>query len=168
VGRLRESGNAQRDDDSVSAGGAAVADLLEEMPAWSEVATGDRPGLRQVEEAVHRVHRFGTEAVKDGLRRFVTVRARSPGGLDVADMSKLYVLIRYMYDAPQRAPKDKPRYGSFLGVPDTPDTVDELWPWDLGPDGQPHLTGFFQGYVGESYLALEEADAFEKSYGARA
>ena len=107
VGRLRETGNAQRDDDSVSVGGAAVADLLEEMPAWSEVATGDRPGLRQVEEAVYRVHRFGTEAVKDGLRRFVAVRARSPGGLDVADMSKLYVLIRYMYDAPQRAPKDK-------------------------------------------------------------
>ena len=165
--RLLETGDAQRDDESVSDAGGAVAELLEEMPAWSEVATGDRQGLRQVEEAVRRIGGFGLDAVKDGLRRFVAVRRGAPGGLDVADMSKLYVLVRYVFDAPPSAPKGRPRFGSFLGVPETDDTVDELWPWELGPEGEPHLTGFFRGYVGESYLPLEEADAFEEGYGVR-
>jgi hypothetical protein len=151
----------------VSDPGDAVAELLEEMPAWSEVKTGDEQGLQRVEDAVRRVGRFGLDEVKDGLRRFVALHRGAPGGLDVADMSKLYVLVRYVYDAPQSAPKGRSRFGSFLGIPETDDTVDELWPWELGPDGEPHLSGFFQGYVGESYLPLEEADAFEEGYGVR-
>ena len=55
----------------------------------------------------------------------------------------------------------------FLGVPETADTVDELWPWEPGPDGDLRLTGFFRGYAGETYLAQQEADAFEDRYGLR-
>lgn len=152
----------------MSEGGPAVATLLEEMPAWSDVHTGDTEGLRRIEEMARRIAGFGPEAAKDGIRDFVAPHTQAAGGPDVAAMSKVYVLLRYLFDAPQAAPKGVPRFGSFLGVPETANTVDELWPWEPGPDGDVHLTGFFRGYGGETYLALEEMDAFAERYGVRA
>jgi hypothetical protein len=151
----------------VSEGGPAVAALLEGMPAWSDVPAGDVDALREIGQASRRIADLGPEAAKDGIRRFLAAHSETPAGLDVADMSKLYVLIRYLFDAPQDAPKGLPRFGSFLGVPETADTVDELWPWEPGPDGDLRLTGFFRGYAGETYLAQQEADAFEDRYGLR-
>jgi hypothetical protein len=152
----------------VSDGGPAVAALLEEMPAWSDVPTGDTEGLREVEEASRRIAGFGPDDAGDGIRRFVAAHSQGPGGLDVAAMSKVYVLLRYLFDAPQAAPKGVPRFGSFLGVPETAQTVDELWPWEPGPDGEVHLTAFFRGYGGETYLAVDELEAFAERYGVRA
>jgi hypothetical protein len=167
VGRLREDAHPQRDDEPVSEGGPAVAALLEETPAWSDVPAGDTDALRKIEEACRRIADLGPEAAKDGIRRFVAAHSETPAGLDVAAMSKLYVLIRYIFAAPQDAPKGLPRFGSFQGVPETADTVDELWPWEPGPDGELGLTAFFRGYAGETYLAEQEADAFEDRYGLR-
>ena len=45
--------------------------------------------------------------------------------------------------------------------------VNELWPWERGPGGELTLTGRFRGYVGETFLALEEMESFMRRFGLR-
>jgi hypothetical protein len=144
-----------------------VAGLLEEIPAWSEVTPGDEAGLRAVESAVVAVAGHSSTAIVDGVNTFTEREQAADGGFDVEAMSKPFVAVRYLFAVPARVPIGRPGFASFAGIPVKGDFVDDLWPWVLDADHIPRLTGYFQGYVGESYLAAEEAAYFARTYGIR-
>jgi diadenosine tetraphosphatase ApaH/serine/threonine PP2A family protein phosphatase len=144
-----------------------VARLLDEMPAWSDVTSGNEAGLRAVESAVVVLAGRSSTAIVDGVSTF-TQRAQAAGnGFDVAAMSKPFVAVRYLFAVPARVPIGRPGFASFTGIPVDGDFVDDLWPWELEPHQIPRLTGYFRGYVGETYLAAEEAAYFARTYGIR-
>ena len=147
-------------------GSDEVARLLEEMPAWSDVTSGDEAGLRAVESAVVVLAGRSPTPIVGGISTF-TQRAQAGNGFDVAAMSKPFVTVRYLFAVPARVPIGRPRFASFTGIPVDGDFVDDLWPWELEPHQAPRLTGYFQGYVGETYLAAEEAAYFAHTYGIR-
>jgi hypothetical protein len=143
-----------------------VARLLDEMPAWSDVTSGDAAGLRAVESAVVVFAGRPPTPIVGGISTF-TQRAQAGNGFDVAAMSKPFVTVRYLFAVPARVPIGRPGFASFTGIPVDGDFVDDLWPWELEPRRAPRLTGYFQGYVGETYLAAEEAAYFADTYGIR-
>jgi hypothetical protein len=148
-------------------GAAAVEALLDETPAWAGVEAGDAEALAEIERRMRRLDTFSPEDVEAGARRYVASRSAGGDAFDVDAMSKVYVLARYLFDVPDAVPGGRPRFASFIGVPVREGVVDELWPWEAGPDGEPDLTGYFRGYAGETYNALGELDAFKERYGFR-
>ncbi len=147
--------------------GQAVERLLEETPAWSGVTDDDDEALRTIERQMRRLDDFEPDEIEAGVRRYVAARSAAPEGFDVDAMSKVYVLNRYVFDAPGAAPGGRPRFAGFRGVPVRDGLVDELWPWERGEDGELRLTGYFRGYAGETYQALPELEAFKQAYGFR-
>ena len=144
-----------------------VAVLLEALPPWSEVPAGDESGLRAIEEAVDPFAAFSADAVVSGVGEFVDGSRFSERGFDVAAMSKPFVVSRFVFAVPDRVPvATRQGFGSFAGVPVVGDSVDELWPWELA-EGSLRLRGHFRVYVGETYLAVEEAQYFSATYGLR-
>lgn len=142
-------------------------DLLHSLPAWSDLAqdaTEDRRAfLAGIAELQHR----DTQILRDVVRGYRMRQEASPGGYDVAAMSRLYVLNRVLFDVPERVDVPMRRFGSFTGVPVRDGSVDELWPLSVGASGNLELPGRFQGYFGESYLAVEEFDYFAETFQRR-
>jgi hypothetical protein len=143
-----------------------VASLIEKMPAWSDVPSGSEAGLRAVESAVAVLAGRSSTTIVDGVSTF-TRRAQAADKFDVAAMSKPFVAVRYLFAVPARVPIGRPGFASFSGIPVDGRFVNNLWPWELEPHQIPRLTGYFRGYVGESYLAAEEAAYFARTYGIR-
>ena len=149
---------------------ARVADAvarIEACPAWSELGVEDTGARREVIEALESLAAFDLDVVRDAVRVYRERREASEEGYDVAAMSRLYVLVRYLFRAPRRGEAGQRRFGSFFGVPAGEGWVDELWPLSEAEGGRLRLTGVFGGYFGESYLALEEFDHFRRAYGPR-
>ena len=139
--------------------------VLRDLPAWSELADDDRAGVTRVETGL-----AGLAALDDDALRRVVVRyldEQPASGLGLGAASRLYVLVRYVYAAPARAPGGVARFAAFAGIPHGDGWVDELWPLSLDGGGVPRLTGAFGGYQSEDYLALDEFDAFRSRYGRR-
>jgi hypothetical protein len=141
--------------------------LLDEMPAWSNVAFGNDSGLRAVESAVVVLAGRSPATIVDGINTFAQRAQATDRGFDVAAMSKPFVAVRYVFAVPARVPIGRPAFASFTGVPVEGHFVNDLWPWELGPSQIPRLTGYFRGYVGETYLAAEEATYFARTYKLR-
>lgn len=145
-----------------------VATLLEALPPWSEVPAGDESGLRAIEEAVGPFAAFAADGIISGVEEFVGRCASAERGFDVAAMSKPFIVSRFVFAVPDRVPiAARQGFGSFAGIPVLDDVVDDLWPWELDEAGALRLRGHFRGYVGETYLAVEEAQYFSVTYGLR-
>lgn len=143
-----------------------ITTALREMPAWADVIIGDTVALDAIERAIRRISGSDLDTLMSGIRCFVDECRRSEA-FDVSEMSKLFALNRYIFNVPEAAPLNQPRFGAFIGVPIRGDQVNELWPWQAGSDGELRLAGYFRGYTGETFLALEEADAFRGRFGPR-
>jgi hypothetical protein len=146
-----------------------VAELLRQMPAWSDLAPGEA-GVAQrqeIESAVRRIASYDVADVTAAVERFVVGTSADPSGLDVSAMSKLYVLDRYLFAVPPWTSLGARRFASFRGVPVEGDRIGELWPWSFDEGGVLRLTGVFAGYVGEAFQALREFEHFRDTYGLR-
>lgn len=143
-----------------------VKERLAEMPAWADVTVGDAQGLAAVERETRTIAASGTDTVMAGLSDFVRSRLRAKT-FGVSEMSKVFVLNRLLFAVPDRAVRDQPRFGAFVGIPVHGDFVDDLWPWRPTGDGGLTLEGYFKGYSGEVFQAIEEAESFLRRYGPR-
>jgi hypothetical protein len=140
---------------------------LRDMPAWAELAPGDSAGAARIESALSALAALDDDSLRRVVVRYVNEERARDAGLGVQAASRLYVLVRYVYAAPARAPGGVPRFAAFAGIPHGTNWVDEQWPLTADARGHLHLTGEFGGYQGEDYLAVEELDAFRTRYGRR-
>lgn len=150
--------DAMTDDDALN--------VLRAMPAWAELEDLEPELVRRIEADAARLATLDDAALRRLVARYVETEHAAHGELDVPAASRLYVLIRYVYAAPARAPGGVARFGAFAGIPTGEGWVDERWPWSER-DGRLHLTSPFGGYFGDEYLALDELDAFHQRYGRR-
>jgi hypothetical protein len=139
-----------------------VKDLLEAMPSWSDPAA-DR--MAMVTMAM-RISQHATADIRAAIDAHIA-RKRLTRAYDTAEMAKLFVLMRIIYDLPPDLPKAENRFfAGFTGVPITETTVDVAWPvgWRKG---RIVVAGDFQDYTGEDYQALREFDWFRVRYARR-
>jgi hypothetical protein len=145
----------------------SIAAELDAMPAWADVSIGDSQALAAIELAIRHLSTDDEETILSAIRRYIEKRYEVDGRLNVSAMSKLFVLNRYIFNVPEFAPLNQPRFGAFIGIPAQDGLVNELWPWRIAADGELRLTGFFRGYTGETFQAMKEAEAFLSLYGLR-
>ena len=146
---------------------APLVAALHAMPAWADVGRGNRAGLRAIEMALRAIKFSDAASLLDGIERCMAECDASPAGFDVSAMSKLFVANRWWFEVPAQEPSGRAGYGGFLGTPVAGGKTDALWPWSRDAAGRLRLSGWFAGYSGDSFLALEEARDFLQRYGLR-
>lgn len=142
-------------------------DLLNSIPAWSEIAPNGHESRQEVIAKLSQLSKNDSEVLRDVISRYVDRKKASATGYDVAAMSRLYLLNRVLFNVSDRAKLGSPRFGSFAGIPYGEDWVNELWPLSVDDRGNLHLTGQFGGYFGESYLAVQEFEHFARTFARR-
>lgn len=147
---------------------AAVAAQLAAMPAWADVRPGAAQQLAEVEASVQALAMCPPPIVLAGAldhaRSFGAPGARPYG---VSEMSRLFVLHRWLFELPPSVPAGGHGFGGFLGKPVVDGQLLLRWPWSAASDGRLVLTGYFAGYSGEAFDAVAEANEFMARYGLR-
>jgi hypothetical protein len=145
-------------DDAVD----AVVGILESCPAWSDPNTKGEEILAHLAQLSARE----TSVIRSGMDRFVT-RHLSQKTYNIASMSKLFVLNRFLFAVPEKEKFAAPFFGGFEGVPYTQSEMNPMWPLSYGNGGHVRLSGRYSGYSGDNYRAVQEFDYFLKKYGRR-
>ncbi len=145
---------------------AAVV-LLQRSPAWADLEPGAAAKAAEIVSILDQLAAYDLDTLRSAIARYIEQEGQAPGGPGVSAMSKLYVLNRYLFVTSDREPSGQRRYGAFHGIPAGDTWVDELWPLSVNAAGTLELTGQFGGYFGETYLALQEFDAFRQRFDSR-
>ena len=103
--------------------------------------------------------------IRAAVEQYVDTNTKS-GSQNLGNLSKVFLLNRYLFNVPQLVSIDSPLFGAWRN-PIQDGQLDLLWPFSLKPDGQLELSGMFSGYTGEAYRPMEEFDYFFKKYGLR-
>jgi hypothetical protein len=148
-------------------GVAKTVGELRSMPAWSELPAGDRKGLDTVMRRLQQLSKQRDATLRAAFSAYLD-EERKAGGPSVAAMSRLFLANRYLFAVPAELPLGSmPFFGGWLGVPMNEETVNPLWPFATSKSGKLSLTGQFQGYTGDDYLAVAEFDRFRTQFGRR-
>ena len=144
----------------------ALARSIDSCPAWSEIDKDDSATRSVILHCLDKISASELSIIRAAMGKFISDK-RSANNYNVASMSKLFVLNRYLFDAPSKAPFNRSTFGGWVGVPSTDREINWLWPLSIDSAGNLKLTGTFRGYMGDDYLALEEFDYFNKTFRRR-
>ncbi len=144
---------------------------LRTAPAWTQIAQDDdtpddlkmRNNLLQL---CAEIAQYRVLDIRLLLAEFIQASTGIPPGIDLDQMSKLFVLNRYLFNAPSKISLRKGRSFGGWRVPYDDRTGDMRWPFTR-VRGKLELTGNFRGYLGERYDALGEFDYFMEKFGLR-
>jgi hypothetical protein len=109
------------------------------------------------------VQRADPPAVEEAIAEFLGERAGFEGA---EDETRVFLLLRLVFDLPERAPADqREAYAGWVNWPPPADdgTVSLSWPiaWR---DGRPALVAPYEGAEGESYAGVEEYRRLRERY----
>jgi hypothetical protein len=145
-----------------------VLKSLRSMPAWSELRADDRQGRQALEHIVQSLVKTKLDVIRSGMELYIQLSREAPGQFDIPEMSRLFVLNRFLFDVPAEAPLGSIRlFGGWDGIVVRPGVISPLWPWRV-VRGRKQLVGVFSGYAGDEYLALQEFDYFRERFAAAA
>jgi hypothetical protein len=144
-----------------------IEQMLNEMPSWSEI-TGENKALSaNLLPYLQNIAGHKTEHIQQAVTRYVEQSEASSSGYNIAAMSRLYVLNRFIFQVPEWIESGKPRFAAFRGIPQKGNLINELWPFSFSASGELSITGIYGGYSGESFQALKEFISFNNLYGRR-
>jgi hypothetical protein len=139
-----------------------VVRILDSCPAWSDSSAKTEDILSHLAQVSARE----SSVIRAGMERFVA-RHISQKTYDIASMSKLFVLNRFLFAVPEKVKVAAPFFGGFEGVPYNQSVMNVMWPLSFSDGGHIRLSGRYSGYSGDNYLAVQEFDFFLKKYGRR-
>jgi hypothetical protein len=141
-----------------------VVRTLETCPAWTSAS--DDLSRKRILVCLESISKNDLNVVRMAMERYIRIKMKR-NSYDVDSMSRLYLLNRYIFDVPEKAEFSRPTFGGWMGVPHSSQEINLLWPLSFDRNGKLALTGRFAGYLGDDYLALEEFDHFQQTYGER-
>ncbi len=145
---------------------SSVVEHINRCPPWASLKREDSNQVQNLLRCLSDLSREETVVLRDGVRLFVDSK-RNTSAYTVDEMSKLFLLNRYLFDVPARFKTEgPPTFGGWLGIPSGENWIDLLWPLGIANDGNLMLRDYFRGYSGPDFPALEEFDAFAKSLAA--
>jgi hypothetical protein len=140
---------------------------IREFPEWTRLGEVDTLVRKDFLERTDAIAQEETAILRKAVEKFVS-ELRSEHNYSVGQMSKLFVLNRYIFNVPERSDRGKARFfGGWSGVPMSDRDVDLLWPLKISTTGELSLVGSFHGYFGESFQAVQEFDYFDRRFGRR-
>jgi hypothetical protein len=151
-----------------------IVEKLEACPAWSETYPGgatypdNGKARKQIVKLLEEIRQYPLDVVRAGIKQYVSKKQESATGYDVAEMSRLYLLNKYIFVIPEKVPFGLARFfGGWSGIPHGSEGTELLWPFSKNPDGTLSLTGDFGGYNGPKYAAIDAFDYYREVFGKR-
>ena len=137
---------------------------MELCPQWNHIEPGDdRKAQMDLFECLDKLNEFDSPTLRCAIKQFLLSHENIDG------WSKLFIVNRYVCDVPEWVPLAQgSSFSGFMGFPIEDGRVGLLWPLGKSASGRIVLIGHTAGYLGPSFLAVDEFDAFLKSYGRRA
>jgi hypothetical protein len=146
----------------------AAERALWSLPPWSGLRAEDASGRRALRLRLNAFKRIPLDEIREGVRLYVADAAESPGGYAVPEMSRVFVLNRFLFRVPAAVPRRQARFFGGWHVPQRGAAVDMLWPFaTVGRAEALRLAGTFSAYLGAPYDALGEFDWFRRHYPPR-
>jgi hypothetical protein len=134
---------------------------------WAAIRPDDTEGRRRLLAQLQPFKSFTLDEVRSAIKSYMRTAMTTGDRYDVGEMSRLYVLNRFIHCVPPTVPQEEARfYGGWGGVPQTRGQVRVLWPL-AERRGQLRVAGHFGGYFGVPYDALGEFDHFRERFGPR-
>ena len=143
-----------------------VIKLLDDCPAWSDLIDDDRLTQKAILECYSKISKYDLTIIRMSIVKYFNDKRRA-NSYSVACMSRLYILNRYIFNVPTSALLDRRTFGGWGGVPWNGHEINWLWPLSFDSKGNIELTGRFKGYNGHDYLAIQEFDYFNQTFGPR-
>jgi hypothetical protein len=142
-----------------------IKNILINMYPWARVEEDGEELKELILHDLKKISEYSIQEIRDGVKAYIDKCINSKFGFDTDDMSKLYLLNRFLFDLPEYVNINEPRFAAFRGIPVKNDEINILWPFEKNEKNEFQITGMFKGYSGESYLALKEFDFFNNNYG---
>jgi hypothetical protein len=131
-----------------------VARIIREIPPW---APARRASLDEIEQRLEPLREIPLSAIRQGMEVYIA-HSLSKERYDVEEMSRVFLVNRYVLAIPERIPATQNRaFGGWIMPSD--ESVTSIWPFPMW-EGRLQLTGQFRGYFGAPYDALGEFDHF--------
>lgn len=144
-----------------------IKDILNGMHPWARIEKGDDELTKDIVADLNKICQYPVQEIRNAIQSFVDDCQKSDEGYTTDQMSKLYVLNRYLFELPVFEDLNEPRFAAIRGIPVENHSLNVLWPLEIGKNGELELSGIFKGYYGESYQAIKEFDHFKNKYGVR-
>ena len=156
--------------EAVSGGDGPVADavaIIKRCPPFTLIQEDDRHEQQELLKCLAELHTYETAVLRKAVEQFIT--EDRDAFVSVDDMSKLFVLNRYIFNIPATAKgkEVRPFGGWVLPYDDGKGEMDLLWPFRIVENDQLELVGFGVGYMGETFRAVAEFDLFNERFGRR-
>lgn len=123
-------------------------------PPWTSLQCAGPSDERALLRAVARCSSLPLGQLREEVASFADVHKQ-----DLSELSKIYVLNRYVFAVPDNVPQSKVRFfGGWSGVPRSRDGYNLRWPLSVTASGEFSIPGRGGGYGGPPYAALTEFD----------
>ena len=151
-----------------------IVQRLESCPAWNGIYPGsamypdNTKARKQIVKLLEEMRQYPLDIVRAGIAKYVSEKQKSATGYNIAEMSRLYLLNKYIFAIPEKVPFGLVRFfGGWSGIPHGSEGTELLWPFSKNPDGTLSLTGDFGGYYGPKYAAIDAFDYYCEVFGKR-
>lgn len=140
--------------------GSRVAKTIHDIPPW---APTPKAQAAAIEKQLAPLRNWALADMRRGIELYIAHQI-SIGAYGIEEMSRLFLVNRYVLAIPEELPRAEDRaFGGWLVPPGR--SASPLWPFSMH-NGKLKLTGRFHGYTGAPYDALGEFDHF-LHYGPR-
>lgn len=146
-----------------------VVRLLKTCPSWLLLAKGDQKAKRDIIDHLEKIARHDPITIRQAVVRY-TSALWSRQEYNAASASAVFLLNRFIFNAPEKEPltsSETPLFGGWAGTPKPDRAVNRLWPFTYDSEGTLQLTGRSGGYSGPPYRGIEEFDYFARNFGLR-
>lgn len=145
-----------------------IVRLLEVSPAWDTLKDNSSllENQNMILENLFKISKYDLTTIRGAISFFVE-KKKSTNEYNVSNMSRLFLLNRYIFNIPESIPFDAPAFGGWVGVPIKNKIINRLWPLTVNKDGVIMIDGEFGGYFGPDYRAVEEFDYFQEKFATR-
>ena len=139
-----------------------VVATIEKMPPWTVAKSKEN----EIIASLAALDAWPTARLRNAVVEYVK-RRTAAGEYSLAEMSKVFLLNRFIFRVPESEGQDVRFFGGWYRVPFTNGVANLMWPLGYTDQGTITIKGRYEGYAGPPYRGVEEFDFFAKRYGRR-
>lgn len=171
-----------------------VFELLEACSSWGDIVTASKEDKDRAMSYLTRISSQDPLIVRQAIKKYLGINSKESHSIEnnslsvkealdrykssegiasynlsqpSPDVSRIFLLNRFMFNVPSEVMMPVPVFGGWEGVPHRDGKINLLWPFSIAADGSIELTGKPIMYVGQRYDAIGEFDYFYHAYGKR-
>ena len=113
-----------------------VEQIIWSLPAWASIALSDRRSRSALLSRLNSLRRFTLDDIRVAMEDYIKTCIETGDGYDVDEMSRLYIVNRFVFAVPRRVSSRQARFfGGWGGVPETAEYANLCGHWTNGKVG---------------------------------